>query len=225
MSSSQLDMDTTDIGAMRVGGFQPFSLSDFPGKAAAILFTQGCNFCCPYCHNRSLWPYQPGGLPVKTVPQVLAFLKTRQGRLGGVVITGGEPTLQGGLVEFLRAVKGLGFAVKLDTNGSRPDVVAGLLTSQLIDYVAMDVKAPPDKYDRLCGCRVDMDAIRSAIDTIAASGVAHHFRTTFYEELLSEADIESIKILLPHQSVFKLQTCRAPLQQDALINNHPPRVD
>jgi pyruvate formate lyase activating enzyme len=222
MPAIGLDMDTMGFGSMLVGGFQPLSLSDFPGKAAAIVFTQGCNFCCPYCHNQSLWPFHPPGPSVETAPDVLAFLKDRIGRLGGVVITGGEPTLQGGLAEFLEAVKGLGFAVKLDTNGSRPEVVAGLLAGDLIDYVAMDVKAPPEKYDRLCGCRVDMDAIRSAIDTIAASGVAHHFRTTFYQELLSEADIESLKMLLPQKSVFKLQACRAPLQKDAPIKSHLP---
>lgn len=212
MRAAGMGIDTMGIGSMIVGGFQPFSLSDFPGKTAAILFTQGCNFCCPYCHNRSLWPSQPAGPPVKTVPQVLSFLKERKGRLGGVVITGGEPTLQGGLAEFLGALKGLGFAVKLDTNGSRPEVVAGLLADDLIDYVAMDVKAPPEKYERLCGRRVVMDAIRSAIDIIAASGVAHHFRTTRYPVLLSEADIEGIKKLLPPRSEFRLQAYRAPLQ-------------
>ena len=207
-----MGVDNIGIHGMHIGGFQPFSLSDFPGKAAAIVFTQGCNFSCPYCHNRSLWTSQPAGPFKMTAPEVLSFMKGRRGRLGGVVITGGEPTLQGGLAAFLASVKGLGFAVKLDTNGSQPGVVAGLLAGDLIDYVAMDLKAPPEKYNRLCGCRVDMDAIRSTIDTIAASGVPHLFRTTFYQKLLSAGDIDALKTLLPAHSRFTLQAYKAPLQ-------------
>jgi pyruvate formate lyase activating enzyme len=144
-----------------------------------------------------------------TAPEVLAFLAARRGRLGGLVVTGGEPTLQEHLAGFLAAVKGLGFAVKLDTNGSRPEVVAELLAGRLVDYIAMDVKAPLPKYDRLCGCAVDGGAIRRSIDLIAASGRPHHFRTTFYQDLLGEADLETIKASLPPGSRFKLQACRA----------------
>jgi pyruvate formate lyase activating enzyme len=190
-----------------IGGFQPFSLSDFPGRAAAIVFTQGCNFSCPYCHNRSLWPFRPPP-PEKTAAEVLAFLAVRRGRLAGLVVTGGEPTLQRGLAGFLAGVKGLGLAVKLDTNGSRPAVVAALLADALVDYIAMDVKAPWEKYDLLCGRPVDDDAVRRSMALIAASGVPHHFRTTFYKPLLCQADIEAIKGALPEPSAFKLQVCR-----------------
>jgi pyruvate formate lyase activating enzyme len=197
------------IDAVALGGFQPFSLSDFPGRPAAIAFTQGCNFRCPYCHNPSLWPTRPPRPPVKTVPEVLAFLAARRNRLGGLVVTGGEPTLQKHLAGLLAAVKGLGLAVKLDTNGSRPAVVSSLLADGLVDYIAMDVKAPMHKYDLLSGCPVDGEAIQCSVDLIAASGRPHHFRTTFYKDLLCEADLEAIASSLPALSEFKVQQCRA----------------
>jgi pyruvate formate lyase activating enzyme len=201
-------------GAVTLGGFQPFSLSDFPGQPAAIAFTQGCNFRCPYCHNPSLWPTRPSRSPVKTVPEVLAFLSARRSRLGGLVITGGEPTLQKHLAGFLAAVKGFGLAIKLDTNGSRPEVVAELLAEGLVDYIAMDVKAPLPKYDLLCGRAVDGAAIRRSMDLIAASGRPHHFRTTYYQDLLCQADLEAIKSSLPPRSAFKVQRCRSVLSPD-----------
>jgi pyruvate formate lyase activating enzyme len=196
-------------GTLGMGGFQPFSLSDFPGRPAAIVFTQGCNFRCPFCHNPSLWPTAFPKAPVTTAAAALSFLAGRRGLLGGVVVTGGEPTLQAGLAEFIAAVKGLGLTVKLDTNGSRPEAVARLLYEELVDYVAMDVKAPMEKYDLLCGCAVDKGDIRRSIDLIAASGVPHYFRTTFYQALLSETDIEAIQASLPARSEFRLQSWRA----------------
>jgi pyruvate formate lyase activating enzyme len=205
-----------------IGGFQPFSLSDFPGRTAAIVFTQGCNFRCPYCHNRSLWPSRPPQPPVKTVPEVLAFLTARGGRLGGLVVTGGEPTLQADLAGFLAAVKGLGLAVKLDTNGSRPAVIAPLLADGLVDYIAMDVKAPWEKYDLLCGGPVDSDAIQQSMALVAASGVAHHFRTTFYRALLTESDLEAIKAALPSRSEFRLQACEDGKATNLNIELPPP---
>jgi pyruvate formate lyase activating enzyme len=203
MSTEGMVIDTIGIG-----GMQPFSLSDFPGRAAAIVFTQGCNFRCPFCHNASLWPTVPSKPPATTAKQVLSFLAGRRGLLGGVVITGGEPTLQADLAAFLYEVKALGLTVKLDTNGSRPDVVAGLLSDSLVDYVAMDVKAPMEKYPLLCGFPVDKGAIRRSMDLIAKSGVPHHFRTTFFEALLSETDIDAIKALLPAHSLFIRQPCK-----------------
>jgi pyruvate formate lyase activating enzyme len=203
--------DEIVVDTMRLGGFQPFSLSDFPGRAAAIVFTQGCNFRCPFCHNPSLWPAVPANPPDATAEAVLAFLAERRRLLAGLVITGGEPTLQAGLPGFLEAVKRLGLGVKLDTNGSRPEVIAKLLAHGLVDYVAMDLKAPLEKYDLLCGCAVNKGAIRRSRDLIAASRVAHHFRTTFYRALLSDTDIAAIQASLPVRSVFKLQACRANL--------------
>ena len=192
---------------MIVGGFQPFSLSDFPGLAAAIVFTQGCNFRCPYCHNRQLWSSEPGD-DVPTAEEVLAFLERRRGYLRGLVITGGEPTLQTDLLNFSRKVKQLGMAVKLDTNGSRPEIMVDLLTEGMVDYIALDVKAPPSKYERLCGGAVDVATICQSIDIIAASNVRHHFRTTFFQPLLSEDDLQAISDLLPPQADLRIQPCR-----------------
>jgi len=189
---------------MLIGGFRPFTLSDFPGTTAAIVFTRGCNLRCPYCHNRALWAASPKASD-KAPEEVLDFMAHRTGCLGGLVITGGEPTLQPDLPEFLRRVRELGFAVKLDTNGTLPDSLAGLLDHGLVDYVAMDIKAPISKYGLICGVAVDTDAILRSISLIAASGVPHHFRTTFFRPLLSEADLATIKTLLPVRSRFLVQ--------------------
>jgi pyruvate formate lyase activating enzyme len=207
---------------MIIGGFQPFTLSDFPGRTAAIVFTQGCNFRCPFCHNRRLWASEVDG-PLrksdqgsneashhKTEADVLTFLTRRQGYLSGLVITGGEPTLQPDLPDFIRKVTCLGLAVKLDTNGSRPEIIRDLLANGLVDYTAMDIKAPLDKYDQLCGGFVDTAAIRESMDIIAASAVPHHFRTTFYKALLSDADIRAVKNMMPPHSDFRIQPCRDP---------------
>ncbi|MGC9053845.1 MAG: anaerobic ribonucleoside-triphosphate reductase activating protein, partial [Candidatus Hydrogenedens sp.] len=126
---------------MKIGGFQPFSLSDFPNCVSAIVFTQGCNFRCPFCHNPSLV------LPELFLPPIpeealIAFLNERKGKLDGVVITGGEPTIQSDLMKFVSEIKGLGYKVKLDTNGSNPEILKELIENNLLDYVAMDVKAP-----------------------------------------------------------------------------------
>jgi len=196
---------------MLIGGFQPFTLSDYPGQSAAIVFTQGCNFRCPYCHNRSLWPRSITKPPTHTTEKVLEFMSYRQGRLSGVVITGGEPTLQGDLSEFLQKLKRMGFSVKLDTNGSRPDVVAALLADGLVDYIAMDIKAPLEKYTLLCGRPVDTDAICRSITVIADGGLPFHFRTTFYRPLLAENDLAALKKILPSHAKHLTQAYREPL--------------
>jgi pyruvate formate lyase activating enzyme len=193
---------------MNIGGFQPFTLSDFPGRAAAIVFVQGCNFRCPYCHNRQLWPQKLNVANNISESDVLVFLGQRQGCISGLVITGGEPTLQTDLVNFIRAVRRLGVAVKLDTNGSRPEVVEALLDEALIDYIAMDVKAPYTKYDSLCGGAVDKSDIFKSINIIADSNVCHHFRTTFYPALLTEIDLQLVKEMLPPQSGHCIQVYR-----------------
>lgn len=192
---------------MLIGGFQPFSLSDYPGRPAAIVFTQGCNFRCPYCHNHSLWPLSVAKPPPHTTKKILEFMSYRQDRLAGVVITGGEPTLQDDLSEFLQELKRMGFSVKLDTNGSRPDVVAALLVDRLVDYIAMDIKAPLEKYTLLCGRLVDTNAICRSINIIAGGGVPFHFRTTLFRPLLIESDLESLRMILPSNVKHVIQAC------------------
>jgi pyruvate formate lyase activating enzyme len=190
---------------MKIGGFQPFTLSDFPGRVAAIVFTQGCNFRCPFCHNGALIPFQAPENALISQDYVLAYLEERRGRLDGVVVTGGEPTLQPDLEDFLRRVKALGLQVKLDTNGSRPETVAALLDEGLLDYVAMDVKAPLEYYPRLTGSRVPARAMEDTIALLTHSGVEHEFRTTYVEPLLTEADLRAIRALLPPRALHRIQ--------------------
>ena len=190
---------------MRIGGFQPFSLSDFPGMTAAIVFTQGCNFRCPFCHNGSLIPATAGEGSSIPEAMIIRHLTERRGMLDGIVVTGGEPTLQPDLPSFLRTVRGLGYAVKLDTNGSRPRILRRLLAEKLVDYVAMDVKAPPALYDDLTGVPAPVRAVRASIRLISRSGVTHLFRTTVVRPLLADGDIRAIRDLIPASSPHALQ--------------------
>ena len=203
---------------MIFGGFQPFSLSDYPGRTSAIVFAQGCNFRCPYCHNGRLIPPCRGG-KTETISEnfVLDFLCARQGRLEGLVVSGGEPTVQSGLPVFLRRVKALGFRIKLDTNGSRPNMLRALFSMKLLDYVAMDVKAPLERYEALAGTPVLRADIEESIALIAQSGIEHEFRTTYVEQLLSAADIKAIRRMLPAASPHRVQGFRPELAQDPVL--------
>ena len=192
---------------MRLGGFQRFTLSDYPGKPSAVIFTQGCNFRCPFCHNRQLWSEHAGGR--ERDGDIFTFLRQRKGLLQGVVITGGEPTVQDELIFFIARIKKIGYAVKLDTNGSHPDVVAQLISKSLIDYCAMDIKAPSKKYALLCGVHVDTDRIMDTIRIIHSSGVPHHFRTTVYPPMLSDKDIREVKkTMVPENGTYVIQPYR-----------------
>ncbi len=182
---------------MWFGGFQPLTLSDYPATVAAIVFAQGCNFRCRFCHNCTLLPLPSGGEGLMAEEEVVSTLEQRKGKLEGLVVSGGEPTLQADLPEFLARVRELGYKIKLDSNGSRPEMVKSLLREGLLDYVAMDIKAPFHEYARICGVAVDTDAIGASIALIAASGVAHHFRTTFVEALMTPEDLEEAKRLVP----------------------------
>ncbi len=188
-----------------IGGFQPFTLSDFPGRPAAIVFTQGCNFRCPFCHNGALIPMDAPADQLVAVDSVLSTLAKRIGRLGGLVITGGEPTLQEGLAGFIREVRSMGFSIKLDTNGSRPWILKRLINEGLLDFIAMDIKAPPERYSSLSGCPVDFDLIAKSINLIAKSQVEHLFRTTFVNALLNGDDIAAIRRLIPENSRYITQ--------------------
>lgn len=189
---------------MKIGGFVKSSLVDYPGKVAAVIFTQGCNFRCPYCHNPQLvFPE----LFTNEIPfeSVWAFLKERRGLLDGVVFCGGEPTLQDDLSEIVRKVRSLGYVVKLDTNGSNPDVLAEVLPC--LDYVAMDIKAPLDKYSSVCGVAVDDHEIRRSMLLIRASGIAYEFRTTFHPEFTPISLEEAIRKMLSKNEIYVPQIC------------------
>lgn len=199
---------------MQIGGFQKVSLIDYPGKVACVVFTQGCNFRCPYCHNSELIPLVTGRdlIPEQ---QILGFLERRQDKLQGVVITGGEPTLQHDLISFLQKIKSLRYSIKLDTNGSRPWVLREVLNSGLVDFIAMDIKATPEKYFQLAGTPVSLPNIQESMDLILSSGLEHQFRSTIIRNLLSEADVLRIRDWIKNTSPYILQNFSAgPLVLD-----------
>ncbi len=182
---------------MIIGGLQKTSLLDFPEKIAAIVFTMGCNFRCGYCHNPELINGEA------KIEEVFEFLKTRQGKLDGVVITGGEPCLQKDLPEFIKQVKELGFAVKLDTNGSFPEMLEKVLPD--LDYVAMDIKAPLEKYSQIVNVDVDTLKILKSIEVLKNGGVDYEFRTTVVKSQLSYEDFEKIGQLIQGAPRYYLQ--------------------
>lgn len=164
---------------------------DYPGKMAAVIFTQGCNFRCSYCQNPELvlpgWFHDP-----LDEQEVLAFLKKREGRLEAVVVTGGEPTVQKDLMEFLGKLRKLKYLIKLDTNGGRPEILTKIVKAGLIDYIAMDVKAPFGKYREAIGVTWNVDRIRESIKIIRESRLAYEFRTTVVRPLCSPTDLAEI---------------------------------
>ena len=191
---------------VRIGGFLPLSLCDYPGRVAAVVFTRGCNFRCPFCHNGHLLAETASD--DLTDDDVLARLAALAARLQGVVVTGGEPTLHPGLAGFLGRIRGLRLAIKLDTNGSRPDVLEALLAARLLDYVAMDLKAPWPRYPELAGTACDVAALQRSVALIAGSGLPHQFRTTRVTPLLSDADCDAIARQVPDGSPHVFQAFR-----------------
>lgn len=169
---------------MVIAGLQKMTLLDYPGKVACTVFLQGCNFRCPFCHNRDLLDAAPETIGVE---ELLAFLRKRQGLLDAVCISGGEPTLQPDLEALIREIKALGYAVKLDTNGSRPAVLKQLVNNGLLDYVAMDVKNSPAAYGNTIGVNSpSMDAIEESLSLLLDGAVDYELRTTVADELHSE---------------------------------------
>jgi len=189
---------------MRIGGFNRFSLIDYPGQTSAVVFTQGCNFRCPYCHNPELvYPDEYGSSIPET--EILSFLERRKGKLDAVVITGGEPTIQPDLADFIKKVRSMGFRIKLDTNGSNPDVIEELFDEGLVDYVAMDAKGPLERYEEMVNADIDLNRIKRSMELIKASGGLHEFRTTVAGSLLTERDILAIGKWLGGAKLYILQ--------------------
>lgn len=189
---------------MVIGGLQRFSLIDYPDKICAIIFTQGCNFRCPYCHNPEL--IDPQNFQ-SLIPEqeILSFLKKRKGKLDGVEVTGGEPTLQPDLLEFLKKLKKLGYLIKLDSNGSNPDLLEKVIQSKMVDYLALDVKAPLEKYREIVKVDVDSGKIRESIKLIMDSGLNYEFRTTIVQSQLNPNDLVNIGKLLKGANRYVLQ--------------------
>ena len=190
---------------MIIGGFQSVSLSDYPGYTASVVYTRGCNFRCGYCHNHNLIDYDESVFNDPDRSAVLEMMQNRRNLIDGVVITGGEPTIQAGLKEFIVAVRKLGLKVKLDTNGSRPEVIGTLLKENLLDYIAMDIKAPINKYRIITGVEYCPDDILNSIALIASSGIAAQFRTTHVKQLLTDDDIMAIRNMIPSIFTLKVQ--------------------
>ena len=189
---------------MRIGGLQKLSLIDYHGTPAAVIFTQGCNMFCPYCHNPQL-VYPDSFEKILNRNEILDFLKKRQDLLKGVVITGGEPTLQNDLCDFIKKIKNLKFPVKLDTNGTNPEILQELICGNLIDFIAMDIKSPAKKYKLFF--EVNLNLIMRSLHIIKSSNIPHIFRTTYDTDILNEKDIDEIRATIGN-SEYIVQECR-----------------
>lgn len=191
---------------MRIKGLQKMTLLDFPSHVACTVFLGGCNFRCPFCHNAGL-VLRPLDAPDVPKEEFFSFLKKRQGVLDGVAVTGGEPTLDPNLAPFLRRIKEMGYAVKLDTNGSRPRVLAELLADGLVDYVAMDVKSSPSRYAEAAGTDA-WESVCESLEVLRESGVPYELRTTLTRELHDRETLEEMGRAIAGAPVLYLQTYR-----------------
>jgi pyruvate formate lyase activating enzyme len=189
---------------MKIGGLRKVSLIDYPGMICAVIFTQGCNFRCGYCHNPELVNPKLFGTLIDE-KEVLAFMERRTGKLDAVTISGGEPTLQKDLLPFIEKIRKMGFAVKLDTNGSQPQVIRDLLSAKLLDYIAMDIKGTWDKYENIAGAKYDQEQIKVSIESIINSRIAHEFRTTIVRSQLKEKNILEIGKIISGAQRYALQ--------------------
>ncbi|MBQ7294813.1 MAG: anaerobic ribonucleoside-triphosphate reductase activating protein [Clostridia bacterium] len=188
---------------MKITGLIKTTLLDFPGKVACTVFTYGCNFRCNFCHNaRLVTEENPDNI---TEDEFFSFLSKRQGILDGVCISGGEPTLQKDLPEFIRRIKSMGFAVKLDTNGYEPDILKSLIDEKLLDYVAMDIKSSPDTYSEICGVNIDIDKIKASVSLLKEGRTDYEFRTTCVKECHTPQDFVDIADWLQGDSKYFLQ--------------------
>lgn len=193
---------------MQIHGLNKTTLLDYPEHVAATVFVGGCNFRCPFCQNGDL-VLKRESQPLLEKSEVLEFLKKRKGVLEGVCITGGEPTLEKGLEGFVREIKEMGYLVKLDTNGSRPEVIHRLVEAQLLDYIAMDIKNSLERYGETAGVLyVDTGRIRESIGLIKGSGMDYEFRTTVVKELHGEEELAAIGREIKGAKAYFLQSYR-----------------
>lgn len=204
------------LASMIIGGLEKLTLLDFPDNLATIVFTQGCNFRCHYCYNPMLvWPREeissPDGKNIKKghplikEEDLFLFLKERQGKIDGVVISGGEPTLHKDLPEFIKKIKDLGYLVKLDTNGTNPQMLGNLIDKKLIDYVAMDIKAPLEKYEEVVGVKLNLENLQKSVKMILSGSIAYEFRSTLVPEFHGSEDIKKMGELIKGARVWYLQ--------------------
>ncbi len=195
---------------MEISGLVKTSLIDYPGKVAAVVFTQGCNFRCGFCHNPDLLEIGKGRLSEKEFWQ---FLSSRKGKLDGVVITGGEPLVQKGIKPFVQKIRSKGFLVKLDTNGTNPKLLASLIEENLLDYVAMDIKGPLEKYQKISKF-VNTKVIQESINILKNSKIKYEFRTTVLPYYHTLEDFNKIGKLIDGAETFTLQNFRPDIVYD-----------
>ena len=190
---------------MQIHGFAKLTLLDYPGQIAATIFTGGCNFRCPFCHNAIL-VLNPNAQPRIDENEILKELESRKNKLEGVCITGGEPTLCRDLPEFIAKVREMGFLVKLDSNGTNPDMLEDLIGHRLIDFVAMDIKSSPEGYSKATGLKdMSMDDIFRSTDLLMQSGIDYEFRTTVVDGIHTADDFKKIGIWLKGAKAYYLQ--------------------
>lgn len=204
----------TEDESMKIAGLQKNSMVDYPGKLAAVVFTQGCNMNCGYCHNRCLIGSEQKH-EVIDEEYVLSFLQKRRGLLDGVVVSGGEPTLQKDLEGFLARVRGMGYQLKLDTNGTHPELLRQIIDHDLVDYVAMDIKAPLCKYRQVCCSPVDTRKLCESITILKAGRVDYEFRTTYTPEL-NDDDLKDITHTIKGAQKYVLQQYREVDEKEGL---------
>lgn len=200
---------------MQIHGLNKTTLLDYPGHLAATIFTGGCNFRCPFCQNKSL-VLSPESQPILEEKEILDYFEKRKNIIEGVCITGGEPTLQKDLPEFLKKIKDLGLKVKLDTNGYKPEVIKDLFEKGLLDYVAMDIKASKENYGKVAGVSdLTISKIEESVNFIIANIPDYEFRTTVVKELHPPEEILKIKEWLKNAKKYKLQSYR---ESEGVIN-------
>lgn len=202
---------------MILGGYQKLTLIDYPGKLATTVFTVGCSLRCPFCHNPELVLRSQFVVQGDLEKEFFAFLKKRKGKLEGVCITGGEPLIQADIINFIQKIKRRGFAVKLDTNGTRPDILKKIIDGKIVDYIAMDIKNRPEKYAATTGIKGDMERIRLSVQMIMRSRIPYEFRTTVVPGLHVEADFLAIAEWISGAPKYYLQEYREMRILDPLL--------
>ena len=193
---------------MKIHGYNQLTLLDYPGRVACTIFTGNCNFRCPYCHNSEL-VLDPSSQPVISEDEIFAFLKKRQGILDGVCVTGGEPTVQPDLLDFLKKVKEFGYPIKLDSNGYKPEVLKEAISLKLVDCIAMDINSGPTNYHVAAGLMSAFtDKISESINLIMNSGIDYEFRTTVVKGIHTDFDFEEIGKWITGANKYFIQNYR-----------------
>ena len=217
---------------MLIGGLQKFSLLDYEGFISAIIFTQGCNFKCKFCYNPMLvWPNgfqnkasqfkQKDHYPKITENDLFEFLKSRAGKLDAIVVTGGEPTIHSDLPNFIAKIKKLGYLVKLDTNGTNPEMIKNLIGKKLISYIAMDIKGTEKKYEKITGVAINFDKIKKSVKIIIGSKLPHEFRTTIIPGLTVKEDMQEMGKIIKGADKWFLQKLKTNID---LIDNNLKKI-